>query len=66
MNIKINSHISKEKPRYFVLTVYPDGSMKLTERKTPRRDAHGRYTASRQIWRGGEIKCPVCGTHFYF
>lgn len=66
MNIKINSLISKEKPRYFMLTVYPDGCMKLTERALTKRDAHGRYTSTRKPWRGGEITCPVCGTHFYF
>lgn len=45
MNININTIIPEKLPRHFVLTVYPDGTWKMTERRATRRDKHGHYTS---------------------
>lgn len=45
MNINIKTIIPDELPRHFVLTVYPDGTWKMTERRATRRDKHGHYTS---------------------
>ena len=46
MNININTMIPEQLPRHFVLTVYPDGTWKMTERRATRRDRKGHYTSN--------------------
>ena len=49
MNININTMIPEQLPRHFVLTVYPDGTWKMTERRATRRDRKGHYTSDYAI-----------------
>lgn len=49
MYLSLKSLTSGALPRHFCLTVYPDGSIKITERKRPsrepKRDRYGRFTS---------------------
>ena len=49
MTINIDQLIPVALPRHFVLTVYPNGDYKITERKRPscepKRDKAGRFTS---------------------
>lgn len=49
MNINLNTIIPDELSRHFVLTVYPDGAWKMTERRATRRDKRGHYTSDYAI-----------------
>lgn len=56
----------KKLTKQFLVSVYDDGSVRITERALTKRDAHGRYTSTRKPWHGGEVVCPNCGVHLYF
>lgn len=68
MTININECIPTELPRHFILTVYPDGTWKMTERRATRRDKHGHYTSDYAVrFRKPKAKsclfssiCPFC------
>lgn len=49
MTININDKIPQELPRHFILTVYPDGTWKMTERRATRRDRKGQYVSDYSV-----------------
>lgn len=49
MNINIDRLVPVALPRHFILTVYPNGDYKITERKATSRDKQGHYTSDYSI-----------------
>lgn len=48
MTINIDQLIPVALPRHFILTVYPNGDYKITERKATARGTHGHFTGKKQ------------------
>jgi len=47
--------------KQYVLTVYTDGTFRITERKLTQRGFHGHFVGRRREI--GTTVCPICGTN---